>query len=298
MAAHSPTTLPPALDADSAVFSTLHLNDIRYYVAGPEDAAPLVLIHSINAAPSAFEMKPLFDHYRTTRRVYVPELPGFGGSDRSDRPYTPELYANAIVAFLVNVVKQRADVMAFSLSSEFLARAALVSPEWFNRLVMLSPTGFNRRGLPTGRTGRALHRFFTLPGLGEGLYNLLTVRPSIRYFLRSSYVGEPPAELIDYAYLTAHQPGARHAPYYFLSGQLFTTDVMNLIYAKIEQPVLAIYDRDAHVSFETLPNFLLGHRNWRATRVSPTLGIPQWERPYETISAVDAFWHEMPGSPN
>ena len=282
--------LPEAVDATRDSFTTTHLKEISYYAAGPEDAPPLVLIHSINAAPSAFEMKPLFEQYRTTRRVYAPELPGFGHSDRSDRPYSPELYANAINAFLTNVVQAPADVVAFSLSSEFAARAALAAPERFKTLALLSPTGFSERRLPSGGVGKAMHGFFTLPGLGQGLYGLLTKRPSIRHFLRRSYVDEPPEELVDYAYATSHQPGARHAPYRFLAGQLFTRDAVETLYRRLELPVLVIYDRDANVSFELLSDVLATRPNWRAVKVQPTLGIPQWERPEDCFAALDAFW--------
>ncbi len=285
--------LPEALDATRDSFATSHLKEISYYVGGPEDGRPLVLLHSINAAPSAFEMKPLYDHYRATRRVYVPELPGFGFSDRSDRQYSPELYANAILAFLTNVVQAPADVIAFSLSSEFAARAVLSASERFLSLALLSPTGFSARKLPSGGVGRAMHNVFTLPGLGQGLYQLLTKRPSIRYFLRRSYVGEPPEAMIDYAYATAHQPGARHAPYYFLAGQLFTRQAAETLYAKLQLPVLVLYDRDANVGFELLPDLVASHSNWTAVRIEPTLGIPQWERTTDCAAALDAFWAEQ-----
>lgn len=235
-------------------------------------------------------MKPLYDHYRASRRVYVPELPGFGFSDRSDRQYSPALYANAINAFLTNVVQRPADVIAFSLSSEFAARAAMSASERFSSLCLLSPTGFSERKLPSGGVGRAMHSVFTLPGLGQGLYSLLTRRPSIRYFLRRSYVTEPPAELVDYAYATSHQPGARHAPYHFLAGQLFTREATETLYDKLKLPVLVLYDRDANVGFELLADFVSRHSNWSAVRISPTLGIPQWERPGDCIETLDAFW--------
>lgn len=284
--------LPEALDATRDQFATTHLKEISYYVGGPEDGRPLVLLHSINAAPSAFEMKPLYDHYRAARRVYVPELPGFGFSDRSNRAYSPELYANAIIAFLSTVVQAPADVIAFSLSSEFAARAALSASERFLSLGLLSPTGFSARKLPSAGVGRAMHSVFTLPGLGQGLYDLLTQRPSIRYFLRRSYVGEPPEAMVDYAYATAHQPGARHAPYYFLAGQLFTRQAIDSLYAKLQLPVLVLYDRDANVGFELLPQLVASHSNWKAVRVTPTLGIPQWERTADCVAALDAFWAE------
>lgn len=294
----APVPLPEALDALRDSFSTVHLKEISYYMGGPDAATstarPLVLLHSVNAAPSAFEMKPLYDHYRATRRVYVPELPGFGFSDRSDRPYSPELYANAIIAFLTNVVREPADVVAFSLSSEFAARAALLAAERITSLTLLSPTGFSPRRLPSGGVGRFMHRIFTIPGFGQGVYNLLTQPKIIRYFLKQSWVGEVPQPLIDYAYATARQPGARHAPYRFLAGQLFTREASDTLYAKVTQPVLVVHDRDANVSFDLLPALVAAHANWRVTRVAPTLGMPQWERPADTIAALDAFWAAPP----
>lgn len=284
--------LPEALDATRDTFATAHLKDISFYAGGPEGGRPLVLVHSINAAPSAFEMKPLFDHYSASRRVYVPELPGFGFSDRSDRAYSPELYANAINAFLTTVVKEPADVIAFSLSSEFAARAAVSASERFTTLTLLSPTGFSARKLPSGSLGRKLHGFFTLPGLGQGLYQLLTKKPSIRYFLRQSYVGEPPQEMIDYAYATSHQPGARHAPYRFLAGQLFTRQATETLYAKLTLPVLVLFDRDANVGFDLMPDFVAQHSNWKTVRIEPTMGIPHWERTGDCVAALDTFWSE------
>lgn len=286
--------LPDALDAPRARLVSSGLPELNYYLDGPENGEPLLLLHSINAAPSAFEMKPLFDHYRATRRVYALELPGFGFSERSNRVYSPELYADVIRAFLEQVVGAPADIVAYSLSSEFAARAALLAPTTVRRLVLLSPTGFSKRRLPSAETGKRLHRVFSLPGFGQALYALVTTRPSVRYFMKLSFVTTPPKELIDYAYATAHQPGARFAPFYFLSGQLFTQDPVELLYAKLEQQVLVIHDRDANVSFESLPALADRKSNWQVTRVEPTLGMPQWEQPQKTIAAIDAFWHNQP----
>lgn len=282
--------LPPALDAPRARFAGQGLPALNYYVDGPADGEPILLLHSINAAPSAFEMKPLFDHYRATRRMYALELPGFGFSDRADRVYSPELYADCIRTFLAQVVKTPCDLIAYSLSCEFAARAALQAPEAFRRLVLLSPTGFSARRLPSAETGRRLHRFFSLPGFGPALYALVTTRPSVSYFMQRSFVTKPPKELIDYAHATSHQPGARHAPFYFLSGQLFTHDPVEQLYAKLQMPVLVIHDRDANVSFDLLPELAARKPNWQVARVEPTLGMPQWEQPGKTIAAIDASW--------
>ena len=96
--------------------------------------------------------------------------------------------------------------------------------------------------------------------------------------------------MIAYDYISAHQPGAEHAPLYFLSGQLFTRDVRERIYAQVTIPTQVLYDRDAFVSFEALPAFVEAHDNWHATRIAPTLGLPHFEKLDETIEALEAFW--------
>jgi len=296
--AHAPVKgaieLPAAIEAPRHDFITEHGGRIHYYVDGPAEARPLLLVHSINAAPSAFEMKPLFERYRGERRVYALDLPGFGQSDRGQRRYSPELFSAALTDFIDQVIGAPLDLIAFSLSCEFAARAAAARPERVERLVFLSPTGFNARRLPSGTAAERAYKVLSVPGFNDGLFSLLTSRPSIRFFYKQSFAGTTPPELIDYAFATAHQPGAKHAPLYFLSGQLFTPAAAETLYHPLGQPVLVLYDRDPNIDFHELPDFLGRHPHWRAERIAPTRGVPQWEKPTETCAAIDRFWAKPP----
>lgn len=283
-------SLPGAIDATRHDLGTALGGRIHYYTDTTAEGRPVVLVHSINAAPSAHEMKPLFERFRGKRPVYAMDLPGFGHSDRSKRRYSPELFASTIAEFLETVVKEPADVVAYSLGCEFSALAALAQPDLVRSLVMVSPTGFNARRLPTGEAAERAYRFLSVPVVNDGLYKLLTTRPSIRFFYGQVFTADPPAELVDYAYATTHQPGAKHAPLYFLSGQLFTAEAGTNVYGKLAQPVLVLYDKDPNIDFHELPDFLSRHTNWRAQRIAPTHGMPQWERPDETAEAIERFW--------
>lgn len=283
-------TLPEALDAHRREVRLPGVGLVSYYSAGPASGTPLLLVHSINAAPSAFEMRPLFEHYRTTRPVFAPDLPGFGFSERSDRRYSPELFQESIKGLLREVIREPADVVALSLGAEFAAAVAQSAPELIRSLVLISPTGFSTRTLPGGKTGERVHRVLSLPGLSQGLFAALTSRPSIRYFLRLAFVGTVLPEMVDYAYATAHQSGARHAPLYFLSGLIFTQDATARLYAGVKQPVLVLHDRDPNINFDLLPDFARERPQWRIEPIAPTLGLPHWERPAETTAAMDRFW--------
>ncbi len=82
--------LPPALSGERRTIGS-KAGQLSYYTAGPQASGePLLLIHSINAAGSAYEVLPLYEHYCNSRTVYALDLPGFGFSERGDRElYTP-----------------------------------------------------------------------------------------------------------------------------------------------------------------------------------------------------------------
>ncbi len=292
--------LNPAVDADLKAYTSEHAGRINYYSDLRGEGVPLVLLHSINAAPSAFEMKPIFDNFRGERPVYALDLPGFGFSERSDRIYNPMLFQIAITEFLEDVVGEPADIVALSLSCEFAGLASNHKPDLIRSLVMISPTGFRPPRLSSAaeaarkRGGKdAVYSGLSVGVWNRPFYDLVSSRPSIKFFLNKSFEGLVPAELVDYAYMTSHQTGAQFAPTYFLSGKLFTPAVRETVYAVIEQPVLVIYDRDPNTNFEMLPMMLRDHDNWRAARVSPTKGLPHWEQPEKAFKEMQQFWNEI-----
>ncbi len=283
--------LPDALTAPREVFTTGDGWRLAYYADRSQPGRPLVLIHSINAASSSFEMRPLFQHYRSSRPVYSLDLPGFGHSERRATGYSPEVYGQAIAEFLDKVVQQPADLIALSLSAEFAARAARIVPDRLTSLVLISPTGFSPQSLPSPGVSKTVLRVLNLPVLSQALYDLVASRRSIRYFLGRSFMGAVPAEMVEYAHATSHQPGARYAPLTFLSTRLFTPDVSARLYARLtELPVLVIADQDPYIGFERLPAFVAEHPNWRTLALAPHKGLPHWEKLDATAEALDRFW--------
>lgn len=271
---------------------------LSYYRAGPAGAAPpLLLVHSVNAAASAYEVLPLYEHYRKSYTVYALDLPGYGFSERGDRPYSPRLMTDAVIAMVAEIASIHGgapvDVLALSLSSEFAARAATENPGMFRTLAIVSPTGFNRstpddaapgstRAMPT------LWRVFTFPLWSRAFFDLLTSRPSIRYFLQKTWGSKRIDEgLLEYDYLTTHQPGAQHAPYFFVSGFLFSLDIRRL-YRALTLPVWMVHgergdfvDYSGAAAFRRLPN-------WEVHEL-PTGALPHFERLEDVTRSYDGF---------
>lgn len=222
---------------------------ISYYYDAPAERAsnvPLLLIHTINAAAGAHEVRPVYDYYRQERPVYALDLPGYGFSERSDRDYTARLMTDAIHSIVKEIqgkyANSKVDAIAVSTSCEFLARAAHEATTNYRSLALVAPTGFGKmypyKGEALSNKGMpGFLKFLKLPFVGETLFNLLTCRKSVRFFLQKTWGSKQIDEtMYEYSCQTTRQPGARFAPFYFLSGYLFSQDI-NTIYEGLSVPV-------------------------------------------------------------
>jgi pimeloyl-ACP methyl ester carboxylesterase len=294
--------LAKAIDANLQEFDLGEgLPRVRCYVDDPGSpgsaTTPLVLIHSVNAAPSSMEMKPLFDHYRGSRPVYSLDLPGFGQSPRGDFPYSPTFYARVVARFLETALGgESPDIVALSLSAEFLARAIVEHEAPVSTATLISPTGVGNRQPRTSQSAQGITGFLARSPLGTPLWRGLVSRPSIRFFLGQAFhSGSAPKSLVDYAYATSHQPSAKFAPFAFLSMALFTPNAVESLYQLLSVPTFILYDRDPNIGFERLDELLRMNPAVRAERVEPSLGLPHWEHTERTCDLLDQFWLEQGG---
>lgn len=262
-----------------------------------ESARPLLLMHSVNAAACAYEVKPLYDHYGATRPTYAFDLPGYGLSDRSDRPYTIRLMTDALLAVLAHIRSQHGgvpvDVVGVSLACEYVARAALEKPSAIGRVALVSPTGFMGRKLFYGAPGSSrgiewARRLVSNPLWSSGLFNLLTRPGVIRYFLQRTFGSKTIDEgLWRYDVLTTRQPGAKHAPLYFLSAYLFSADI-NSVYESLACPVWVSMATRGDFKHYQGRSTVSGRLNWQF-HVVPGGALPYFEEASSFIRKLDAF---------
>jgi len=302
----SPVNLPPpALAGTRREITPPGVRLVSWYQDAPPDspvsAPPLILVHSVNAAASAYEVKPLYDHYRRTRAVYALDLPGFGLSDRSARPYTPRLMTDAILALVAEVRKAHGDVpvdaIALSLAAEFLVRAAVEAAAAFRSVGLVSPTGFTRRKLREGAPGSdlglpRLYAVMARPPIGRWLFKNLTRRSVIAYFLRRTWGSRNiDIGLLDYDFLLTRPEGAEHAPLRFLTGFLFSGD-SGTLYRSLTQPVWVVHGtRGDFVKYPGLQAFS-GNPRW-TVEVLPTGALPHFEMLTEFLERYDGWCQRL-----
>ena len=274
---------------------------VHYTVKGQGE--PLLLVHGIYAGASSYEYRNVFDLLAQQYRVYALDLLGFGLSERPSVVYTPQLYIELIEDFarqVVGAANQPITVIASSLGAAFLLRAAAERPQLFQRLVLIEPTGIETL---TGESSTTARRFWRgllrTPLIGEGVYNLIVSRPSIRYYLQSQAYGNREAvsdDMIDHYYTTGHQPGGRYAPASFVSGAL-NTPTREVFAALTERglPMLLIWgESDRFSPLSRLRAFRQIDPD-ADVRVFSSGGLPQEERPNEFVEQVTSWLGERIG---
>jgi pimeloyl-ACP methyl ester carboxylesterase len=285
--------LEKAIDSNGASITGAGDYEVYWYYDIEAEGRPLLFVHSINAAPSAIELKPLFQHFRSYRSVYAPDLPGFGRSTRHVGMMTASEFAKNISSIIDQMSpSEPPDVIALSLGCEFVARAVVECGASVRSLTFISPTGFSRRQPPPLQAQKRLRRLFDFAGFGRGAFKLLRLERSVRYFYGMNFSGSVPSELVAYALKTTRQPAAHEMPLQFLSMSLFTPNAVGLLYEKLDVPVLVLFDEDPNVTFELFEQFE-DSPTWQFKRIGPSLGMPQWEHPEKTVAAIESFFSEL-----
>ena len=275
--------LDPPLPGDHRTFRWRGM-DVAYTEAGSDEDPTLVLLHGINAAGSSGEFRTVFDDLANDYHVVAPDLPGFGCSDRPPLQYSAALYEDFVADFLAEYGTP--SVVVSSLTTAYVA-SALSDPYAevsVDRLVAVCPTS---RGGPDRLTW--LRELLRAPLVGTALFNLLTSKPSIRYFNADhGYydMASVSEEWMHYEWQTAHQPGARFAPASFISGFLNSDVDLGAALADVDCPVTFVWGREAEITPLSDGRDLADEADARLVVVDDAKLLPHVEHPAAFLDVV------------
>lgn len=126
-------------------FLQVNENKIRYLESGSSENT-LVLIHGLGASAERWDhVMPLFEkHFR----VVIPDLIGFGYSDKPLADYTLEFFSNFLDDFLTSAKIQRPVIIGSSLGGQISAEYTAEHPQNVEKLVLVSPSGMMKKSTP------------------------------------------------------------------------------------------------------------------------------------------------------
>jgi pimeloyl-ACP methyl ester carboxylesterase len=233
----------PFLDGEEGTYRWRGF-DIAYTEHGDPENQDLLLVHGTNVAASSHEFHAVVDELSEEFHVIAPDMPGFGHSDRPPLLYSGSLYETFVEDAIADLTDEPPVVVGSSLSGSYVASAA--GAEDVNRVVLVCPTDTSM-----GTQTVWLRGLVRSPVIGQGLFNLVASKPSLRYFNADHGYYDPERlteEVLDYEYATAHQSGARFAPASFVSGFLNPETDLSESLAAVDAPVTLVWGRNADVT--------------------------------------------------
>jgi pimeloyl-ACP methyl ester carboxylesterase len=114
---------------------------IHYYVRGPVNGAPVVLVHGLGGRSEDFlNLAPYLQ--KAGYRIYTPDLLGFGQSEEPyNATYSISDQADLVVNFLDSVGLKQVDLGGWSMGGWIAQKVAVDHPERVRRLVLMDSAG-------------------------------------------------------------------------------------------------------------------------------------------------------------
>jgi len=200
-------------------------NKIRYFESGSSKHT-IVLIHGLGASSERWKyVIPLFE---ADFHVIVPDLIGFGHSDKPIVDYTLDYFSNFLEKFLISLNIEYASIIGSSLGGQVAAEYTSSHSESVEKLILVSPSGVMKQPTPAldayimaalyPNEQSAKNAFETMEGSGKSV----------------------PVDIIQGFVTRMKLPNAKHAFMSTLLG-LKNSDLITKKLANISSPTLVIW---------------------------------------------------------
>ena len=206
-----PDAISPAVFATRVADTSV--GEIVYHTADSQfPGQPLLFLHGVFPGASSFEWSKIYPRFAERWRVLVPDMIGFGESQRPSPSPTAEEQVRSIAEFLDSIVPSEATVIVASgLSANIALLFASRHPEKTLKLILWMPDVALGKANPS----RGWHRLGWFPRMARLVYRYQLATDSFlrAWLLRSGFIAEGPGleESVTVITSTAQQYGAEHA---------------------------------------------------------------------------------------
>ena len=191
-------------------FLKVNGNKIRYLESGDSDKT-LVLIHGLGASAERWErVMPIFAE---KFRVVIPDLIGFGYSDKPLADYTIDFFSDFLKQFLETANIPRTFLIGSSLGGQISAEFTAANSDIIEKLILVSPSGVMKQSTPAldayimaalyPNEQNATNAFEMMEGSGESIDPLIVngfiermQLPNAKLAFMSTILGLKNAEII------------------------------------------------------------------------------------------------------
>jgi pimeloyl-ACP methyl ester carboxylesterase len=265
---------------------------IHCFVAGA-GGSPVVLLHGGGLDSASISWRASIGPLSAQHRVFAPDLPGYGQSDKPAVEYTMDYYVNFLEHLLDVLHLQKVSLVGLSLGGGIALSFTLRFPGRVEKLVLVGSYGVQSR--------IAWHKLFYLlvhlPFLNALTMRLLgRSRSLIRKSLLAGLVYSPQRlseELVDEVYQRVRQPGAGKAFASFQKSEMLWNGLRSDLTGRLHEitvPTLIVQgaeDTAAPLAYARRARALI--KNSELYIVPQTRHWPQGEKPEEFTQVALQF---------
>jgi pimeloyl-ACP methyl ester carboxylesterase len=221
--------------------------------------------------------RAVIDPLSSRYRILAVDLPGFGGSDKPDRPYTIETMVATTRDLLARWTKPPVILIGHSMGGAIAAATAAAEPERVVALVLVAPAGIDVA--LGGILDTMSRRRSTLVGVWEA------ARASVTPLHDPAWLKEPPDKA---RYDPALDPAFRASAARALRD--FQFEGLAEVYRRLRQPILLIWGATDPVVPPTVADSLAKYLPCHQLSIlDRTLHRPQVERPDTVVAILKRF---------
>jgi pimeloyl-ACP methyl ester carboxylesterase len=257
-----------------------------------EGGSPVVLLHGGGVDSARLSWGQTIDPLAEGHRVFAPDLPGYGQSDKPDVLYSLDYYAQWLSELLDNLQLEQVSLVGLSLGGGIALNFTLQHPQRVSRLVLVSPYGI----MPRLAWQRLSYLYVHSPINEWSLWTLRQSRQMVRWTLLAGLISSPERlsdELVEEVYQAAREPDAGKAFASFQRHEVgwngLRTDFTNRL-SEITIPTLFIQgEKDTAVPLKYAQQASERMRNARLLVLSECKHWPQRDKTDEFNQAVASF---------
>lgn len=257
-----------------------------------EGGSPVVLLHGGGVDSARLSWGQTIDPLAEGHRVFAPDLPGYGQSDKPDVLYSLDYYAQWLAELLDNLQLEQVSLVGLSLGGGIALNFTLQHPQRVSRLVLVSPYGI----MPRLAWQRLSYLYVHSPINEWSLWTLRQSRQMVRWTLLAGLISSPERlsdELVEAVYQAAREPDAGKAFASFQRHEVgwngLRTDFTNRL-SEITIPTLFIQgEKDTAVPLKYAQQAIERMRNARLLVLSECKHWPQRDKTDEFNQAVASF---------
>jgi pimeloyl-ACP methyl ester carboxylesterase len=183
---------------------------IHCLMAGQEGAPPVLLLHGGGYDSASLSYKQSVGPFSQYYRVFAPDWPGYGDSDKPKMRYTTEYYVDFLSQLMDALGLEKASLVGISMGGAISLGFSLQSPQRVEKLVLVDSHGLGNE-VPGRKISYVMVR---LPLLNKLMWAILgRSRRMMKWSLRTVF-HDPQAvtsSLVDEVFQEAKKPGVGDA---------------------------------------------------------------------------------------